>query len=123
MDSLPANAIKSIFYFSSHPVADLIRPNIKKYNNYIIISSGNYKRLTRFTTFEKENKEVSENLEFEVIRNHIKNKLNVEYLLFDKDVNKLDELYIKQNRKIISKIMRIDKYNANLKPYTAYGSI
>ena len=40
MDSLPANAIKSIFYFSSHPVADLIRPNIKTVHgkdNFVLI--------------------------------------------------------------------------------------
>ena len=120
LNNLPNNVINLIFRFSSHPIADLLKPCIIETEEYNIIHSNifyyksnnsiccrgidhqSYHNIDSTT-----NQFISERMEKQVISSVIKHKLNITYLK-DHHLNLLNPIFVHVNKAIINDIILED---------------
>ena len=106
METLPKEATKLIIRYISHPVADIIKPQI---SNEGPSTAGRYDTCKYHVLRHSEDELSSQYWNRLVIENMIKHELQIGYLTID-DLTELDPLFVHLNKGVIEEIVYSDEF-------------
>ena len=103
MEPLPKEAIKVIVIFISHPVADIIKPQINEEGGFNVIRLA-YQNCEYHVSRHTEDELSRQSWDRTVIETTLKYKLQIRYLTSDA-LHRLDPSFVHLNKEVIEEIL------------------